>query len=441
MRKYERQAQSQRKHGPLTISGASRAPAPPPSNRPDWKGPGYVKKRPGRPTPPSAATVATIQYQLLPVELQQLILNIFRDTFPASQDFEGLKPTLQEINNALAQKDLAGAFGKQEYMDAYAVRWSPSRALAYANILAWICSERAEDDWINRLINGNEGNNPAKVVCFGGGAAEIVAFAGLLRHLRHEATGKPETQQSTQSKDVTSTTLESSSISETASPAPDSTSLDVNLVDVANWSSVISNLHTSLETPPTLSKYASTAARASNASYLIPRALQSNFTQTDILGSSTEDLRTLIGPDPTFLTLFFTLNDLYSTSIPKTSAFLLKLTNAAPKGSLLLIADSPGAYCSPTTPPTATTEQTETEPEETKKYPMHRLMDYVLLEKKKATKKAESADPASSEDEVEAVASWEKIVEEKNMLYKLEEGLRYPILENIRYQMHLFRRL
>ncbi|KAF1349566.1 hypothetical protein BDV97DRAFT_398402 [Delphinella strobiligena] len=448
MRKYERQAQSQRKHGPLTISGASKAPAPPPTNRPDWRGPGYVKKRPGRPTPPSAATVAKTQEQPLPVELQQLILNIFRDTFPTSQDFEGLKPTLREINNALTQRDLANAFAKQEFMDAYAVRWSPSRALAYANILAWICSERAEDDWIDRLINGGEENTPAKVVCFGGGAAEMVAFAGLLRHSRREAAGKPDPLQSSRSEaEDVSSTLGSLSLSQTVSPAPRSTLLDLHLIDVANWSSVVSNLHSSLETRPTLSRYASAVARASNTSYLVPQTLRSTFAQKDILSLSVEALRATIGPDPALLTLLFTLNDLYSTSIPKTSSFLLRLTTAAPKGSLLLVIDSPGAHAEPlptikqqTETKTETETETEREPQETmKKYPMQRLMDYVLLEKKKAPKKA--AADQGSENEAEILALWEKIVDEENMTHKLDEGLRYHMLENIRYQMHFFRRL
>ena len=37
---------------------------------------------------------------------------------------------------------------------------------------------------------------------------------------------------------------------------------------------------------------------------------------------------------------------------------------------------------------------------------------------------------------------WEKVVDEESKWFRLPPGLRYPIeLENMRYQIHLYRRL
>ncbi|ORY66094.1 uncharacterized protein BCR38DRAFT_429224 [Pseudomassariella vexata] len=416
MKKFERKAQSERKHGPLSVSSASKAPVAPPSGRPGWKGPSYIKKAPRQLPKPSSpqGPASVVQEQLLPVELQQLVLDIFRDTFPASYDFDALKPTLQEIKDALIQRNFDRAFGKAEFLEAYAIRWSPSRALAYSNLLAWVCGERAEEIWVKRLI-GITKDSPANVVCFGGGAAEIMAFAGLLRHLRAGAAGRPNPPE-----DV-SEELEALSMSESTATST-STALNLHLVDSANWSSVVSKLHAALTTPPTLSKYASAAARVANASFLSSDALKSTFTQGDILESGIEDLSSMIGPEPALLTLMFTLNELYTASMPKTIAFLLKLTTAAPKGSLLLVIDSAGS-CSETTK---------------KKYPMSWLMDHTMLSKR--VKNGER-DEDEGEGE-ETTSAWEKVVNEESTWFRLAESLKYPVsLENMRFQVHLFKRL
>ena len=60
---------------------------------------------------------------------------------------------------------------------------------------------------------------------------------------------------------------------------------------------------------------------------------------------------------------------------------------------------------------------------------MRYLLDLVLMEKH--LRKAVDDNPA-----------WEKLVEDQSKLFKVEEGLKYPIcLENIRFQVHLFRKL
>lgn len=428
MGKYDRKEKSQPKHGKPTSSGASKAPPPLTRGYPGWSGPTYIHKKKKKPQQPASAAPGSAEppklEHVLPVELEQLMINVFRTTFPACNDFEALKPTLQEIKDALFRRDFDMAFGKDEFLEAYAIRWSPSRALGYAQLMAWICEERAEDDCIQRLLGGDgeDEQMPAKVVCFGGGAAEIMAFSGLLRHLRPaDAAGRPKPPSEHVAED-----LQALSISDSGPP---STVLDLHLIDTADWSSVLSKLHECLETPPTLSKYASAAARAANASFLAPGAVKHTFTRADALGFSTEDLRAAIGPDPALLTLLFTLNELYTASMPRTTSFLLRLTEAAPKGSLLLVVDSPGSY-------SETAVGSAREGEEKKKYPMSWLMDYALVPK---PKKKAAGDKGAEE---EPAPAWEKIISEDSLWYRLEEDLEYPVsLENMRFQVHVFKRV
>lgn len=61
----------------------------------------------------------------IPLELQQLLLNIFKDVFHEVLDGEDLKKTLQEVKGALYERDFERAFGKDEFLEAYSVRWSP----------------------------------------------------------------------------------------------------------------------------------------------------------------------------------------------------------------------------------------------------------------------------------------------------------------------------
>jgi 25S rRNA (uracil2843-N3)-methyltransferase len=445
MKKFVRQAKSAKKHPVQSSDTPHHAPIPVPQNpsqRPGWKGPSYVRKVPKpapRPTPSSKNSESPIADQIIPVEQQQVLLNVFRNAFPASADFEALKPTLQEVKNALFERDFARAFGKEEYLDAYSCRWSPSRCLCYSYVIADLVKEFEDEDVVRRILglqekdmdedeesiedvalastsaaNGTSqnGQRVARIVCFGGGAAEVVAVAGAVRYLHPTAMGKPA-----QISEETSITESLKSL--TVMDCQTQPNVDLLLVDTAAWGDVISKLNTTITSPPPLSKYASATAKASNASLLAPGILNTSFTQQDILEASIDNLGTLIGADPTLLTLLFTLNELYTHSISLATAFLLNITRLAPKGSLLLVVDSPGSY----------SETTVGKDGEKKKYPMHWLMDHTLLEKH--SKRGEQDTPA-----------WEKLVGDESRWFRLDEGLRYPIsLENMRFQVHLFKRL
>ena len=451
MSQYDRLEKSRRKHEPSN-SGASRAAPPPPKQRPEWKGPGFSAKKAGKsntPRIPAQAAAPNIQPQLLPLELQQLVLNIFRTTFPISQGPDELKPILQNIKDALFRRDFDLAFGNEEQCEAYAVRWSPSRVLGYSNLLAWVVEECKDESWIKRLLCDSSGSRddlaPLNVLCIGGGAAEVASFNSLVRHLQPKSRGKPAEELEQNMKQLGIQTAED-----------EEAILKIHLIDSAPWSSVISKLQSGLTSPPTLSKYASASARASNTSFIKPGATEVTFTQADILSFNKEQLENIIGEGPTMVTMFFTLNELYTTSMARTTKLLMELSLASKEGTLLCVIDSAGSYSevavrkpndtlgsSPATSEQETTPNftsenssstsskpspktvTFAEDEASKKYPMHWLMDRTLLGKGGGK-----------------LALWEKLVVDESRWFRLDESLKYPIsLENMRFQVHLFKRV
>jgi len=425
MSKYVRQEKSQRKH-PIISSATPiiKAPVVPtaPKERPGWKGPGFTKKlaKPA-PRPTTAATLAppapNVQQNLLPFELQQLLLNVFRTTFPVCQDYERLKPTLQEIQISISKRDFVQAFGRLDWMEAYTVRWSPSRAFCCAAVLVEIFQEFEGEVWIKKLLCPEESStelrpqtvgkerHPPRAVCYGVGPADLMAFGAILRNF---------TTSQSNSMLQTVTTLQSFE-----SPIP---MLDIQLINASNWTAVLSLLQTGLTTEPVLSKYASASARANNAPFISPSLLTSSFQKCNILEASQEEIGIMIGEEAALITLFFTIGDLLALSVPKCTAFLLKLTHAAPKDGLLLIIDSLDSSAE------FTLEKDE-EGKGRKKYPMHYLLDMILLEKQLPSL-------------VDRSSAWEKLVEDQSRLFKVAAELKYPLsLENIKFQVHLYKKL
>lgn len=363
-------------------------------SRPGWKGPGYVKKAepPAKAKAPVAESTKAASESMIPIELQQLLLNIFRNTFPGVLTSGTLQPLLQDVKAALYERDFSRAFGKQEYLEAYSVRWSPSRALCYSSILV---------DLQKHLTELNK--STLKVVCFGGGAAEVVAFGGFLRFSHDTSAPAPE---GTAAEAIANLSIDDK--------GPE---IDLLLVDTAQWGDVVQMLDQALATPPPLSKYASSSAREANSSLIAPGSIITTFRPDDVLGLSQSQLDDIVGKGPMLLTLLFTLNELYTTSIGKTTAFILNLTSSTKPGTLLLVVDSPGSY-------SETVVGTEA-----KRYPMQWLLDHILLGTEK-TRGEESA------------ANWLKVFSDDSRWFRLPDGLRYPIpLENMRYQISLYRRL
>ncbi|KAM0470646.1 hypothetical protein ACHAP7_009443 [Fusarium lateritium] len=424
MTKFKRNAQSQPKHGPPLSSGASKAPVSPPVRRPGWSGPGYLRK-PAKKTPVAVGdNNSPEQIQSLCVKHQQLILDTIRTTFPAADEFNALIPVLRAVREALEQKDYCKAFGTEEFLEAYTIRWSPSRALAIANVLAWTCSEMSEATWVQQFLH-NDGQKPSKIVSIGRGGSDLLAFVALLKH-SHQSKLDEITRPEPLSPDAITQDVISATTSHPDPDYNDNAMVDLNLIDRHDWSGIIAKLQHTLTHSPPLSKYATAKAKASNMSAIPSDVLSLAVNQLDILESASSDLRAMIGPKPALITLFFTLHEFYSISISKTTAFLSKLTSAAPKGSLLLIVDSPGAD--------VVLSNSSNDGQE-RKYPLEWLLYQALLPPKR------SETVTNSEEEEQP--AWAKLIEgghEKE--YRLPAGIRFPgSLENTRFQVHLLERL
>ncbi|KAK4211642.1 hypothetical protein QBC37DRAFT_289826 [Rhypophila decipiens] len=311
---------------------------------------------------------------------QQVTLNIFKDTFSSILASDTLSTTLQTIKQALFERDFTRAFGDADSLAVYAARWSPTRALGYASIFHRIY----EQDHLQGLIlpalddQSQTTSNVLKLLCIGGGAAEIVAFGSFLGHI-HQLSGT------------------------------------ITLLDSGPWGQVVSQLQTSLTSLPQLSKYAGQALQQSNKPMISPaERLQSRFIQQDVLALDKVGLTEVINSTtPILATLLFTLNELFTTSgILKTTTFLLNLTATLPLGSLLLVVDSPGSY-------------SETS---VGKYPMQWLLDKVLLNTEHEPVEGRAWVKLESHDSL-----WFRLPDQP-------QGLDYPIaLENMRYQLHLYR--
>jgi len=87
--------------------------------------PAKAKAQSSKSQPQNSQRKSNPEDSLIPLELQQLLLNIFNDVFDKVLSSGDLQKTLQEVKGALYERDFEKAFGRQEYLEAYSVRWSP----------------------------------------------------------------------------------------------------------------------------------------------------------------------------------------------------------------------------------------------------------------------------------------------------------------------------
>lgn len=308
------------------------------------------------------------EHGTLPHDLQQAILDHFRRAFPF-QDAANLKATIQEVKGHLFHRDFINAFGKPEYLSAYALRWSASRALCYADVFSRLDILAKKPP----TIDDRHEQSVSKVVCIGGGGgAEIVALAA--------ATHATDTR------------------------------MEVTAVDVADWSPTLEKVREALITPPPLSTYASEALRQTNRSMVEPERLRLKVVQQDILECKDEGLREVL-EGVGLCTIMFTLNEMFSSSISKTTALLLGLGEVMGLGTWLVVVDSPGSY-----------SEVGLGKEQTKQYPMKWLLDHTLMKLAKG--------------------KWEKVMGDDSKWFRVADDLKYHLdLENMRYQIHLYRRI
>lgn len=300
----------------------------------------------------------------LSIEVQQIILNQFSAAYSFANAAD-LKQTIQAVKGYLYDRDFAQAFGQPAHLEAYALRWSAARALGYADLLTGLDLTFSSDE-------------QRKVVCIGGGAgAEVAALTATLGQTSR---------------------------------------LFITAIDIADWSTAVSKLQVALSSPPPLSTCASTAARAANQPLIACAHLDVQFVHQDVLAGGNDSLRERL-QQIDLVTIMFTLNELFTSSIAKTTRMLLDLTETMPVDSHLLVVDSPGSYSEIVLGKPEAGEEAKT-----KKYPMKWLLDHTLQDVAKG--------------------KWEKALGDDSRWFRVPQVLKYPIeLENMRYQVHLYKRI
>jgi 25S rRNA (uracil2843-N3)-methyltransferase len=354
------------------------------------------KPKPASSSSATAAPSSTTTTTQLDTKHQQHLLTIFSEAFATALASETFPALLQEIKQALFHRDFAAAFGREDYLEAYAARWAPTRALGYAAVL------KALEGYLAEVVPGEdatlvqEAEEITGEVGDDGVRVEVgVAVPILRKQIKMISIGGCASEQVAFASYLSQTSL----------------SGQLTLVDSAPWSHVTSLIQEHITTPPQLSRYTSAALKASSRALVESSQLSLSFIQQDVLQLEKEKLAELLGTQPLVVTILFTLNELYTNGgIGKTTKFLANLGQALPGRSLLLVLDSPGSYSEAAVG------------KEKKRYPMQWLLDHTLI----------GTDGSGYR--------WEKLESHDSIWFRLPEGLSYPMqLENMRYQMHLYR--
>jgi 25S rRNA (uracil2843-N3)-methyltransferase len=328
------------------------------------------------------------------------------------------KSLIQTIKSHLYQRDFDSAFtdADEALLRVYALRWSAARALGYAGIFKAVLGYMREDAL----------NTKTRVVCIGGGAgAEIVALAAAWRDLHGDGDGVEGLGE--RLGDVALESGDDRVVSASCSAAG---SLEVAAVDIADWSSVVERLEKTMVSSDVPTSRSSkhqpplVGADGSEGGFSV------SFSRTDVLGISESDLRDVFldgaasstGVPPSLLvTLMFTLNELFSTSMAKATGLLLRMTEILPPGAVLLVVDSPGSYS------TLKLGKGKDGVAQERNYPMKFLLDHTLLSV--------------------AEGKWERVLSQDSRWWRRDVArLRYAVgegagLEDMRFQVHLYRRL
>ncbi|CAM1500963.1 Fc.00g101250.m01.CDS01 [Cosmosporella sp. VM-42] len=365
-------------------------------------------------------SVPTPIANLQSVRDQQRLLDIFADAFNGVLSSAEFSTLLQEIKQALFNRDFAAAFGREDYLEAYAARWSPPRALCYAEVLLGIqkhldemlaLSEAASVGVFGSVTEDVKDGKNSNDFCAASEATDSSSSNKLEEANQSEGL---DASTSTPSRNLRMTSIGGCAAEHLAFASylhDSSFHGTLTLLDSGPWTSIANLIQNKITSPPPLSKYASAAARASNKALLDSHRLDITFTQQDILSLDGHGLSTVFGSDPVLVTMLFTLNELYTSGgIAKTTKLLKSLGQVLASGSLVLVVDSPGSYSEAVLG------------KEKKRYPMQWLLDHTLLE---------TETPGYE---------WEKLESQESVWFRLPEYLSYPIpLENMRYQLHLYR--
>lgn len=388
----------------------------------------------------------------IPIALQQLLLNVFKSALlpspnsfsesqePTAEESLDIKALIQTIKGHLYNRDFDSAFADADegLLRAYALRWSAARALGYAGLFKSMFRVLMEKE--ARNSGKDSALQPTHVVCIGGGAgAEIVALSAAWRDLMDEGTipgsqkGLSDALEAVSLSDEQDDQGDESTrkLEQSQTPSPSSSSLSITAVDIADWSAVVRRLSSTILSPsvPSSKSYPSPLfANGQQQDTTTDAKLNVDFKRLDVLSLSDAELASLFHPTQqssstrtNMVTLMFTLNELFSTSMPKATAFLLKTTDLLQPGTLLLVVDSPGSYS------TLKLSKGGSAGAQERQYPMKFLLDHALLSVAKG--------------------SWERVYSQDSRWWRRDAArLWYDVgegagLEDMRFQVHVYRRL
>ncbi|KAJ5682525.1 hypothetical protein N7462_005690 [Penicillium macrosclerotiorum] len=381
--------QGDRKRGPAKPKSQPQRPRQQPSK--------HANSTTPAPAPAPAPDASPIDLAAsIPLPLQQLLLDVF-------------KTALLTLKSHLYQRDFDAAFTDADanLLRAYALRWSAARGLGYAGIF------KAVLGWM-RAGESRAAAPPTRAVCIGGGAgAEIVALAAAWRDLGSGAALEDR---------VAGVSLED------GGAAPEA-GLTVAAVDIADWAVVVEGLADTMVSAgvpaPRSSVYQPPLVEDSDGGGRV----SISFRRRDVLELADGELRDLLLGEEAesresaalLVTLMFTLNELFSASMAKTTSFLLRMTDVLRAGAVLLVVDSPGSYSS------LKLGKGKEGAAQERKYPMKFLLDHTLLSV--------------------AEGKWERVLTQDSRWWRRDASrLRYDVgegagLEDMRYQVHVYRRL
>ena len=242
----------------------------------------------------------------------------------------------------------------------------------------------------------------------------MAAFVGAAHTLRSQCEGLPSCGTSEKIRDE----------GQESSHGPLS-GLGLHVIDMADWSSILQRLQSGIKT------CIPTTAEAKQEPFVPEVHFNVEFTQQDVLAMSVAQM-TAAFQQSALATLMFTLNELYNTSIAKTTNLLLTMTLVMSPGTHLLVVDSPGSYSTVELGKNDRADSSNGVGSTEKKYPMQWMLDHTLLE----TSTLGSGSKEGGE------SRWRKVVGEEAIWFRRNGKLRYPInLEDMRYQMHLYEHL
>ncbi|OWB54473.1 transferase activity protein [[Candida] boidinii] len=298
--------------------------------------------------------------------------------------FSGLLKSIQQVKTDLFNREYLKAWDSDEKREAYAIRWSSSRALAYGCLLAeqrdirnclfekqhdYVEDEDEDEDKSNNTINQHVKN----ILCIGAGAGgEVIGLSSMISKF-----------------------LQKQEISELRA---NERIFKVHAVDIANWRNIINDIDTYVN---------DNWIKPNNINTAVNK-VELKFDNKDVLKMSHEELNL---KSLNLITSMFTTNELISESKLETIKFLKTLSTYCSKNCLFLIVESAGSYSNVSIG--------------SKQFPVFFLIDMILCGKR--------GDEGSG--------AWEIVDENDTIWYRVNKDIDYILkLENMRFFYRLYRK-